>query len=209
MYYNYEWINDNICVHDSHNMNFETIKAKRLFLIVHHTKDERRANEAVQKIISANYDYIGIFGEMAPIWKKAIEKFYDNKKDIKIEITKTELMQMSYDIAMYSKLYPDEKIFLVSDDEFFTEIAEDILKIIDGTSTFTVEDWIKFKKGCEFNYKGKDAIVVLGKEKTYAGFLNNIKEYDSFDDMSKNAKFDGNRFREVWKEVKKQNNINE
>lgn len=208
MYYNYEWINDNICVHDSHDMNFKTIKVKRLFLIVHHTKNERRVNEAAQKIISANYDYISIFGEMAPIWKKAIEKFNDNKKDIEIEITKTELMQMGYDIAMYSKLYSDEKIFLVSDDEFFTEIAEDILRIIEGTATFTVEDWIQFKKGCEFTYKGKDAIVVLGKEKTYAGFLNNIKEYDSFDDMSKNAKFDGNRFREVWKEVKKQNNIN-
>ena len=77
MYYNCEWINDNICVHDSHDMNFEPIKAKRFFLIVHHTKNEKRVNEAAQKIISANYDYISIFGEMAPLWKKAIEKFND------------------------------------------------------------------------------------------------------------------------------------
>ena len=34
-------------------------------------------NEAAQKIISANYDYISIFGKMAPLWKKAIEKFND------------------------------------------------------------------------------------------------------------------------------------
>ena len=73
---------------------------------------------------------------MAPLWKKAIEKFNDDKKDIEIEITKTELMQMSYDMAMYSKLYPYGKIFLVSDDEFFTEIAESILKIIEGFKGF-------------------------------------------------------------------------
>lgn len=210
MYYNYEWINDNICVHDSHDMNFKTIKVKRLFLIVHHTKNERRVNEAAQKIISANYDYISIFGEMAPIWKKAIEKFNDNKKDIEIEITKTELMQMGYDIAMYSKLYSDEKIFLVSDDEFFTEIAEDILRIIEGTATFTVEDWIKFKKGYEFNYNGRDSIVIIKKDGIYLGYLNDLRKFKSLYDLYKidNAIFDGKSFIAIWKEVKKQNNIN-
>ena len=211
MYYNYEWINDNICVHDSHKMNFETIKAKRLFLIVHHTKDERQVNEAAQKIISENYDYIGIFGEMALIWKKAIEKFNDNKKDIEIEITKIELMQMGYDIAMYSKLYLDEKIFLVSDDEFFTVVANDILRIIEGTGTFTVEDWIKFKKGYEFNYNGRDSIVVIKKDGIYLGYLSDLRKFSSLYDLFKinNEIFDGKAFIEIWKEVKKQNNINE
>ena len=205
MYYNYEWINDNICVHDSHKMNFETIKAKRLFLIVHHTKDERQVNEAAQKIISENYDYIGIFGEMALIWKKAIEKFNDNKKDIEIEITKIELMQMGYDIAMYSKLYLDEKIFLVSDDEFFTVVANDILRIIEGTGTFTVEDWIKFKKGYEFNYNGRDSIVVIKKDGIYLGYLSDLRKFSSLYDLFKinNEIFDGKAFIEIWKEVKK------
>lgn len=204
MYYNYEWINDNICVHDSYDMNFDIVKAKRLFLIVHHTKDERRVTKAAEKIAKANYEYISIFGEQAALWKAAIEDFSKGSEDLKIESSKTELSQMSYDIAMYSKTDPSTKNFLVSDDEYFTEVAEDILKITKGESIFTVEDWMLFKKGYEFIYNGKDAIVVIKKDGIYIGYLNDVRRFKSLYDLYKinNNIFDGKSFVSVWKEVK-------
>lgn len=206
MYYNYEWINDNICVHDSYDMNFDIVKAKRLFLIAHHTKDERRVTKAAEKIAKANYEYISIFGEQAELWKDAIEDFSKGNEDLKIESSKTELSQMSYDIAMYSKTDHSTKNFLLSDDEYFTEIAEDILKIIKGESIFTVEDWMLFKKGYEFTYNGKDAIVVIKKDGIYIGYLNNVRIFKSLYDLYKinNNIFDGKSFVSVWKEVKSQ-----
>lgn len=205
---NYEWVYDNICLCFTLDLIFEPIESKRCFIVAGLNRSMQWIYPAAQKLYSAGYKHYFIFGDYCNIWKDALELLYEGDQDLDIYANEHIYFTFEHEIAMQAKVNKDEDIFLLCDDRFYASLLRYISDVVED-EVITVEDWIKFKKGCEFNYKGKDAIVVLGKEKTYAGFLNNIKEYDSFDDMSKNAKFDGNRFREVWKEVKKQNNINE
>ena len=148
MYYNYEWIGDNICIKDSHVMNFEPISGNNAFIISHHVRDKLKIERGVKSLLENGFRYFNIFGEFSDLWAKAISIRSKTSNKIKIESSKIEMSRMVYDLAMMKVLKPDLTNYVISDDEYFTEyLVDDLEKIISGKSTFTPYDWKEFKEG--------------------------------------------------------------
>lgn len=203
MYYNNEWVNRNICINDSHDMQFDAFKGEHCFIIGHHIKSKDIIEEAAKNLVLAGYTYFNIFGEQADLWAESILSKSEHKMQIKIDSSKIDRMKMVYDLAMISKLKSKSVNFVVSDDEYFTEyLVEDLQDIFSGNSKFTPYDWKKFRDGFEFIYHGKDAIVSVSKE-TIIGFLGLENRFASVDKGFRAKLFDGKSFIEIWDEISK------
>lgn len=72
MYYNYEWIGDNICIKDSHVMDFEPIYGDNAFIISHHVRDKLKIERGVKSLLDNGFRYFNIFGEFSDLWAKVI-----------------------------------------------------------------------------------------------------------------------------------------
>lgn len=201
MYYNYEWIGDNICIKDSHVMNFEPISGNNAFIISHHVRDKLKIERGVKSLLENGFRYFNIFGEFSDLWAKAISIGSKTSNKIKIEASKIEMSRMVYDLAMMKVLKPDLINYVISDDEYFTEyLVEDLEKIISGKSTFTPYDWKEFKEGLEFSYNKKDAIISVSKD-IVIGFLGDEKTFDTINDAFYYKIFDGKSLYEIWNEI--------
>lgn len=201
MYYNYEWIWDNICIKDSHVMNFEPISGDNAFIISHHVRDKLKIERAVKSLLENGFRYFNIFGEFSDLWAKAISIRSKTSNKIKIEASKIEMSRMVYDLAIMKVLKPDLTNYVISDDEYFTEyLVEALEKIISGKSTLTPYDWKEFKEGFEFSYNKKDAIISVSND-IIVGFLGDEKTFDNIDDAFYYKIFDGKSLYEIWKEI--------
>lgn len=203
MYYNNEWVYRNICINDSHDMQFDVFKGEHCFIIGHHIKSKDILEESAKNLILAGYTYFNIFGEQSDLWAESIISKSEHKRQIKIESSKIDRIKMVYDLAMISKLKSKSVNFVVSDDEYFTEyLLEDLQDVFSGNAKFTPYDWKKFRDGFEFTYNGKDAILSISKE-TIIGFLGLENRFASVDKGFRAKLFDGKSFIEIWDEISK------
>lgn len=203
MYYDNERPWQNICIKDSHVMNFEPISGDNAFIISHHVRDKLKIERSVKSLLENGFRYFNIFGEFSDLWAKDISIRTKTSNKIKIEASKIEMSRMVYDLAMMNILKPDMTNYVISDDEYFTEyLVEDLEKLISGKSLITPYDWIKFKDGFEFSYNKKDAIISVSND-IMIGFLGAEKSFDSIYDAFSYKLFDGKSLYEIWPEVSK------
>ena len=201
MYYDNERPWDNICIKDSHVMNFEPIYGDNAFIISHHVRDKLKIERGVKSLLENGFRYFNIFGEFSDLRAKAISLRSKTSNKIKIEASKIEMSRMVYDLAMMKVLKPDLTNYVISDDEYFTEyLVEDLEKIISGKSIFTPYDWKEFKNGCEFSYNKKDAIISVSNDIIIV-FLGDEKTFDTTYDAFYYKLFDGKSLYEIWEEI--------
>ena len=117
---------------------------------------------------------------------------------VTIEKSKVDRDVMSYNIAMFATLKPESKNFVFSDDEYFTEyLIKDMNDIFSGETPFTPYDWQKFKRGFEFTYNGKDAIISVSDD-IVIGFLGDEKTFETIYNGFNDKIFDGKSLVEIW-----------
>lgn len=200
MYYKKDWLWKNICVTDSSDMNIEPIQGDRCFIIGQHVREKQKLHQVTENLLAGGFRYFNIFGEQAELWKELILKRRGDNKNLQIESSKVDRIKMSYDLAMFSTLFPESLNIVLSDDEYFTEyLIEDLDNIFYNKSEFTVYDWQKFRSGFEFNYHGKDGIISVSNV-TVLGFLGEEKYFQMSDKGFRYKLFDGKSFYEIWKE---------
>ena len=203
MYYNGEFLWDNICVMDSHNMNFDPPLGDNCFIIGHHIKKKYILEESVNKLLMAGFKFFNIFGEQAYLWAETIHMKTKLNRQIQVEASEVDRLRMSYNLAMLATLKPKSINFVVSDDEYFTEyLIEDLHDIFCGEFQFTPHDWRKFRDGFEFNYNGKDAIISVSND-VLIGFLGEEKIFSTIDEGIRYKLFDGKSFNEIWRDISK------
>lgn len=203
MHYKNKWICNNICISDINDMNFEICSGEHCFIIGHHIKEKYILKEAINRLVTAGFDYFNIFGEQADLWSEVIITKENQKRQIQVEASKIDRISMSYNLAMLATLKPESTNFVISDDEYFTEyLIEDLHDILSGRSKFTPFDWKKFKDGYEFIYHKKDAIVSISED-IVLGFLKKEKIFNSIDKAFRYKLFDGKSFNEIWDEISK------
>ncbi|WP_232618487.1 hypothetical protein [Anaerococcus vaginalis] len=184
-------------------MNFEICSGEHCFIIGHHIKEKYILKEAINRLVTAGFDYFNIFGEQADLWSEVIITKENQKRQIQVEASKIDRMSMSYNLAMLATLKPESTNFVISDDEYFTEyLIEDLHDIFSEKSKFTPFDWKKFKDGYEFIYHKKDAIVSISGD-IAIGFLKKEKVFNSIDKAFRYKLFDGKSFNEIWDEISK------
>ncbi|WP_055078318.1 hypothetical protein [Lagierella massiliensis] len=204
MYYNGEFLWDNICVIDSHNMNFDPLLGENCFIIGHHIKKKYILEESVNKLLMAGFKFFNIFGEQAYLWAETIHKKTNLNSQIQVEASKVDRLRMSYNLAMLATLKPKSINFVISDDEYFTEyLIEDLHDIFCGEFQFTPHDWGKFRDGFEFNYHSKDAIISVSKKDVLIGFLGEERYFSTFDEAIRYKLFDAKSFSEIWCDISK------
>ena len=200
MYYKKDWLWKNICVTDSRDMNIEPIQGERCFIIGQHVSEKQKLYQVTDNLLAGGFRYFNIFGAQAELWKELILKRRGDNKNLQIESSKVDRIKMSYDLAMFSTLFPESLNIVLSDDEYFTDyLIEDITNIFSHKSEFTVYDWQKFRSGFEFNYHGKDGIISVSNV-TVLGFLGEEKYFQMSDKGFRYKLFDGKSFYEIWKE---------
>lgn len=91
MYYDNEWPWDNICIKDSHVMNFEPISGDNAFIISHHVRDKSKIEKGVRSLLEKDFRYFNIFGKYSDLWAKAISKRTKTSNKIEIEACKIEM----------------------------------------------------------------------------------------------------------------------
>lgn len=201
MYYNNEWVWDNICVIDSHDMNIDDCQGEHCFLVVHHVKNQHTIDIVSDKLASASFNYFNLFGEQSNLWAKSILKKTEGKDSVIVEASKVDMSRTSYNLAMLATLKPKSINFLISDDEFFTEyIVEDVEDIFAGKSRFTQHDWQMFRFGFEFKYHNKDAIVSISDD-VLIGFFGEEKKFNTVNKGFREKLFDGSSLYEIWDEI--------
>lgn len=80
MHYKNKWIWNNICISDINDMNFEICSGEHCFIIGHHIKEKYILKEAINRLVTAGFDYFNIFGEHADLWSEVIIT-KENQKD--------------------------------------------------------------------------------------------------------------------------------
>lgn len=201
MYYKSEWVWNNICILDSHDMNLEPQSGDHCFIIGHHVKHQSVLDRAAKILIMGGFCYFNIFGEQAELWEEAILKKAEKKDLPQIETSKVAREEMSYNLAMLATLKPGSMNYVFSDDEYFTEyLVQDVQDIVSGKSKFTPYDWQKFRRGFEFNYHGKDAIISISNG-VVVGFLREAKSFRTIMEGFRYELFDGKSFNEIWEEI--------
>ena len=127
MYYKKDWLWKNICVTDSSDMNIEPIQGDRCFIIGQHVREKQKLHQVTENLLAGGFRYFNIFGEQAELWKELILKRRGDNKNLQIESSKVDRIKMSYDLAMFSTLFPESLNIVLSDDEYFTEyLIEDL-----------------------------------------------------------------------------------
>ena len=201
MYYTGKWIEKNIYLLDSHDMQVDLVQGDHCFLIGYHVKFPSTVNQTSAKLIEGGFRYFNIFGKRAHLWEEALFQKAGSEIPIQIEASTIARQEMSYTLAMLATLKPQNINFVLSDDEWFTEyLVEDLHTIFSGKSLFTPYDWQKFRSGFEFKVHGKDAIVSVC-DGVVAGFLGEEKAFDSIDKAFRHPLFDGKSFIELWEEI--------
>lgn len=205
----YEWVYKNICLCFSLNLDFEPIKAKRCFIVACTNRNFNDIYAAVKTLYDAGYRHYYICGTYFDMYEEALELISKPDDDIEIfAIGQKYYLYMEKDLALQAMLCEadGEDIFVLSDDRFYTTFMQHISDVINMNNKITFEDWKKFQKGYEFNYKGKDAIIVIGEKKVYAGFLNNVQEFNSYFEMNHQKLFGKEQFIDVWHKLKEELN---
>lgn len=198
MYYNNDWLYDNLCAKDSNDFDNDPISGENCFIIANNISSGFMIKKAVNKLFKTGYNYFNIFGEYANLWAEKINSIAKDSKNINVEASELDLMKLAYDLGIYVTLETKSINYLISDDEYLTEyIIEDLNDILNGNTLFTPSDWKKFSNGYEFTYHNKDAIISIGQD-LLIGFLGNEKIF-SYTDKGINAGiFDGKSFAEIW-----------
>lgn len=170
MYYNNDWLYNNLCAKDSNDFDIDPISGENCFIIANNIGDSFMIKKAVNKLFKTGYKYFNIFGEYANLWEEIIYSIAKDTKNINVEACDLDLMKLAYDLGVYIS-FKDESInYLISDDEYLTEyIIGDLDDILNDNTLFTPSDWKKFRDGFEFTCHDKDAIISIG-EKLMIGF---------------------------------------
>ncbi len=201
MFYYNEWIRDNIFVNDSHDMKIGKYKGDNCFIIGHHIKDQYIIDNSVINLLNGGFNFFNIFGEQSNLWAKAIDMQAIDQNVVTIEKSKVDRDSMPYNLAMYATLEPESRNFVFSDDEYFTEyLIEDMNDIFSGETPFTPYDWQKFKRGFEFTYNGKDAIISVFDD-IVIGFLGDEKTFKTIYKGFNDKIFDGKSLVEIWERL--------
>lgn len=120
---------------------------------------------------------------------------------MKIEASTVALEELSYNLAMFSVLYPETKNIVIGDDsEFLDGVLEDAYRVINGHTLFSAHDWYRFKSGFEFNYNNKDAIISI-YDRVMLGFIGQEQEFGSISQAFYSHVFDDKTFNQVWREM--------
>lgn len=169
------------------------------FLITHHFQDIDVIREQVKNISKNGYHYVNIFGQHALLWKTELQAVLP--QSVKIEASTIALDELSYNLAMFSVLYPETKNIVIGDDsEFLAAVLEDAYRVINGHTLFSAHDWYRFKSGFEFNYNNKDAIISI-YDRVMLGFIGQEQEFDSISQAFYSHVFDDKTFNQVWREM--------
>lgn len=194
----------------SYELNFEPSDSKKCFVYNDNMKKKSPVYKAARKLYDKGYTEYYIYGKYADRWKDNLEKINKDRREIQLVLHNKGAMDMSLDIAATIQANPEENIFVLTDYEYVSWLIKNFLSdILAGKRNVRVDDWLKFRKGYEFIYQGKDAIVVAGLKKCYGGFLNNLYSYDSFGDFYYEKIFNGRDFEQIWSEIRHEVDIKE
>ncbi len=198
MYYNNDWLYNNLCARDSNDFDIDPISGENCFIIANNINNSFMIEKTVNKLIRLGYKYFFIFGEYANLWEEIIYSIAKDSKNINVEASELDLMKLAYDLGIYVTFKTKSINYLISDDEYLTEyIIGDLDDILNDNTLFTPSDWKKFRDGFEFTYHNKEAIISIGEE-LMIGFLGNEKIF-AYTDKGINATiFDGKSFAEIW-----------
>lgn len=184
-------------------LNFEPSDAKKCFVYNDDMKKKSPVYKAARKLYEKGYTQFYVYGKYADRWKDNLEKINKDKRELKLVLHSSGVTDITFDIASSIKDDPDENIFVLTDYEYVSWHIERFLdEILNDKRTVRVKDWRKFRKGYEFRYRGKDAIVVAGLKKCYGGYLHNLHSYDSFSKFQFDKIFNDKDFEQVWSEVR-------
>ena len=198
MYYNNDWFYNNLCVKDSHDLDFDPISGENCIVISNNISSSFMIKKAVNKLLKTGYKYFNIFGDYSNLWEEIIYSIANDKKNINVEASELDLMKSAYDLGVNISSMGKFINYLISDDEYFTEyIIEDLDDILNENTLFTPSDWKKFRDGIEFTYHNKDAIISIGED-LLIGFLGNEKKFAYTDKGINEGIFDGKSFAEIW-----------
>ncbi len=164
MYYNNDWLYNNLCAKDSSDFDIDPISGKNCFIISNNINNRFMIEKTVNKLITSGFKLLFIFGEYANLWEELIYSISKEENHIEVEVSKLDLMKLVYDLGVNISFKDNSVNYLISDDEYLTEyIIEDLDDILNENTLFTASDWKKFRDGYEFTYHDKDAIKVLEK----------------------------------------------
>lgn len=181
MYYNNDWLYDNLCAKDSNDFDIDPISGENCFIIANNISSGFMIKKAVNKLFITGYKYFNILGEYANLWAEIIYSIAKDSKNINVEASELDLMKLAYDLGIYVTLKTKSINYLISDDEYLTEyIIEDLNDILNKNTLFTPSDWKKFRDGFEFTYHDKAAIISIGED-LLIGFLGNEKIFSYTD----------------------------
>lgn len=198
MYYNNDWLYNNLCAKDSSDFDIDPISGENCFIISNNINNRFMIEKTVNKLITSGFKYFFIFGEYANLWEELIYSISKEENHIEVEVSKLDLMKLAYDLGVNISFKYNSVNYLISDDEYLTEyIIEYLDDIMNENTLFTPSDWKKFRDGYEFTYHDKDAIISIGEE-LMIGFLGNEKMF-SYTDKGINAGIlDGKSFAVIW-----------
>lgn len=187
----------------SYELNFEPSDAKKCFIYNDNVRKKSPVYKAARKLYDKGYTEYYVYGKYADRWKNNLDKINKDKREIKLAIHNKGVMDIGLDIAAAIKADSEENIFVLTDYDYVSwELKNFLDEILKDKRTVRVKDWLKFRKGYEFLYHGKDAIVVAGLKKCYGGFLNNLYAYDCFGDFYYKKIFNGKDFEQIWNEIR-------
>lgn len=181
MYYGNEWLDPNLCVKDSHDLDINPISGENCFIIDININNRFMIEKTVNKLMQLGYKYFSIFGEYAKLWEEAIYSLSKDENNIEVEASELDLLKLSYDLGVNISFENKSVNYLISDDEYFTEyIIEDLDDILNENTLFTPADWKKFRGVFEFTYHDKDAIISIGED-LVIGFMGHKKIFSCTD----------------------------
>lgn len=198
MYYNNDWLYNNLCAKDSNDFDIDPISGENCFIIANNISSGFMIKKAVNKLFKTGYKYFNIFGEYANLWAEIIYSIAKDSKNINVEASELDLMKLAYDLGIYVTLKTKSINYLISDDEYLTEyIIEDLNDILNDNTLFTPSDWKIFRDGFEFTYHNQDAVISIGED-LLIGFLGKEKSFSYSDKRINEGIFDGKSFAEIW-----------
>lgn len=198
MYYNNDWLYDNLFAKDSNDFDIDPISGENCFIIANNISSGFMIKKAVNKLFKTGYKYFNIFGEYANLWAEIIYSIAKDSKNINVEASELDLMKLAYDLGIYVTLKTKSINYLISDDEYLTEyIIEALNDILNDNTLFTPSDWKKFRDGFEFTYHNQDAVISIGED-LLIGFLGKEKSFSYSDKGINEGIFDGKSFAEIW-----------
>lgn len=168
----------------------ELKNTKFLFIYTFEDFNEKFANKFAKEIAKNNIEKIYIDGSLSDKWKNIILKFNENLKN-KI-YTNDSFIQLTNELNMICYYNQDFEILVYAHEFSLLDMIINLNDLIFKRARgICPQDWSLIKKGYEFKYHNKDAIVVMTWNRVIAGFLGEEKEYSNFYDASCDPIFDG------------------